>query len=285
MAILRDIRRRITSVRNTRQITSAMKMVSAAKLNRAQNAVRVAQPYSDRLLRMVSALHASQAGEEHPLFTERDGGKSLVLLFTTDRGLCGNFNNNLCRYLLPRLSGGALRDPELIVFGRKGNDFFKRRGFAIGKAQMFLHSSEYPDAIGEVMADVMERFLAGEVGRVFLAYNLFHSPIRQQPEFRQLVPIPPLDEEEGALDKREMLFEPSREEILDYLLPAFLRNQTLVAHLNSEAGEHGARMVAMEGATKNAGEMIARLTLTYNRARQAAITKELIEIVNAAQAL
>ena len=285
MATLRDIRRRITSVRNTRQITSAMKMVSAAKLNRAGNAVRAAQPYSDRLSMMVSALHASLAGEEHPLFTERQGGKSLVILFTTDRGLCGNFNMNLIRNVVQRMQeGGGLPGPELVIFGRKGNDFFKRRGFAIRDGRMFLHTSEYPHAIGEVMRDVLAGFSSGEIGRVFLASNRFYSPIRQEPVIRQLLPIPPLDSSEG-MDEREMLFEPSRQEILDFLLPSFLRNQTLVAHLNTEAGEHGARMLAMEGATKNAGEMINRLTLTYNRARQAAITKELIEIVNAAQAL
>ena len=285
MATLRDIRRRIVSVRNTRQITSAMKMVSAAKLNRAQNAVRAAQPYSDRLREMVQALRGSLLGEEHPFFAPREGGKTAVILFTTDRGLCGNFNNNLSRQLMARLSErNGMPDPELVAFGRKGNDFFKRRGVPIGMARMFLHPSDYPQAIGEVMAKVMERFLQKEIGRVYLAYNRFFSPIRQEPEFRQILPVPPLEEGEAA-DEREMLFEPARQEILDFLLPAYLRNQTLIAYLNTDAGEHGARMVSMEGATKNAGEMISRLTLTYNRARQAAITKELIEIVNAAQAL
>jgi F-type H+-transporting ATPase subunit gamma len=285
MATLRDIRRRITSVRNTRQITSAMKMVSAAKLNRAQNAVRAAQPYSDRLREMVSGLHASLSGADHPLFAARAGGKSAVILFTTDRGLCGNFNNNLCRNLLAQLlETGRAPNPELIVFGRKGNDFFRRRGYTIGKAHLFLQPSEYPEAIGDVIGEIMDRFLTGDVGRMFVAYNHYHSPIRQEPAFRQLLPVPPL-EDAKAIDDREMLFEPARQEILDYLLPAFLRSQAFTARLNTEAGEHGARMVAMEGATKNAGEMISRLTLTYNRARQAAITKELIEIVNAAQAL
>lgn len=285
MATLRDIRRRITSVRNTRQITSAMKMVSAAKLNRAQNAVRAAQPYSDRLALLVSALHASLAGEEHPLFTERMGGRSLVILFTTDRGLCGNFNTILNRTVLQNLEDGkTLPDPELVVFGRKGNDFFKRRGYKIRDARMFLHASEYQNAIAEVMEGVLRGFLEGEIGRVFLASNRYFSPIKQEPGFRRLLPIPPLQASEG-MDEREMLFEPSRQEILDFLLPSFLRNQMWVGHLNTEAGEHGARMLAMEGATKNAGEMINRLTLTYNRARQAAITKELIEIVNAAQAM
>ena len=139
MATLRDIRRRIASVRNTRQITSAMKMVSAAKLNRASNAVKAAQPYSATLRRMVSGLHAGLAGEEHPLFTPRASGKSLVILFTSDRGLCGNFNNNLSRFLLRQLQEtDQLPDPDLIVFGRKGNDFFKRRGFPISRASMFL---------------------------------------------------------------------------------------------------------------------------------------------------
>ena len=286
MATLRDIRRRITSVRNTRQITSAMKMVSAAKLNRASNAVKAAQPYSATLRQMVSGLHAGLAGEEHPLFTARSGGKSLVILFTSDRGLCGNFNNNLSRFLLRQLQEtDQLPDPDLIVFGRKGNDFFKRRGFPISQANMFLQPSEYRQQIMDMMTGVVERYLKDEIRHVHLAYNYFYSPIRQEPVFQQLLPVPPLDASQGGGETREMLFEPERQEILEHLLPAFLRNQTFVAHLNTVAGEHGARMVAMEGATKNAGEMIGRLTLTYNRARQAAITKELIEIVNAAQAM
>jgi len=286
MATLRDIRRRITSVRNTRQITSAMKMVSAAKLNRASNMVKAAQPYSATLRRMVSGLHAGMAGEDHPLFTPRSAGKSVVILFTSDRGLCGNFNNNLSRFLLRQLQEtDGLPDPDLIVFGRKGNDFFKRRGYPISQAKMFLQPSEYRSQIMDITSGVVERYQAGEIRHVHLAYNYFHSPIRQEPVFQQLLPVPPLEGEASEAETREMLFEPAREQILDHLLPAFLRNQTYVAHLNTEAGEHGARMVAMEGATKNAGEMINRLTLTYNRARQAAITKELIEIVNAAQAM
>jgi F-type H+-transporting ATPase subunit gamma len=286
MAILRDIRRRIVSVRNTRQITSAMKMVSAAKLNRASNAVKAAQPYSATLRRMVSGLHAGLAGEKHPLFAPRSSGKSVVILFTSDRGLCGNFNNNLSRFLLNELRDSAkLPDPELIVFGRKGNDFFKRRGFSIGQSKILLSPSAYRQEIADVTTGVVDRYLAEEIRQVHLAYNYFHSPIRQEPVFQQLLPVPPLPQEAGGGETREILFEPERQQILDHLLPAFLRNQTFVAHLNTEAGEHGARMVAMEGATKNAGEMINRLTLTYNRARQAAITKELIEIVNAAQAM
>jgi F-type H+-transporting ATPase subunit gamma len=150
---------------------------------------------------------------------------------------------------------------------------------------MFLQPAEYRKQIMDVTSGVVDRYLAGEIRQVHLAYNYFHSPIRQEPMFQQLLPVPPLEADQAGSESREMLFEPAREEILDHLLPAFLRNQTYVAHLNTVAGEHGARMVAMEGATKNAGEMINRLTLTYNRARQAAITKELIEIVNAAQAM
>ena len=285
MATLRDIRRRITSVTSTQQITRAMKMVSAAKLNRAQSAVKAAQPYAERLLHLVSALHGGLAGEDHPLFTSREDGASEVILFTSDRGLCGGFNTNLCRYLVEILDEeGRVRSPELLIFGRRGNDFFKRRSYPIGKAHLNLSPAEYPDEIGAAIGETLQRYLDGELSRVFLAYNYFHNPIRQEPFFQQLLPIPPLESGEIP-DEREMLFEPSRQEILDFLLPAFLRNQGLLAHLNTTAGEHGARMVAMEGATKNAGEMIDHLTLTFNRMRQAVITRELIEIVNGAQAL
>ena len=225
------------------------------------------------------------AGEDHPLFTSREEGASEVILFTSDRGLCGGFNTNLCRNLVEILEEeGRVPSPELLIFGRRGNDFFKRRSYPIGTAHFNLHPAEYPDEIDAAIGETMRRFLDGELGRVFLAYNYFHNPIRQEPVFQQLLPVPPLEGGEIP-DEREMLFEPSRQEILDFLLPAFLRNQGLLAQLNTTAGEHGARMVAMEGATKNAGEMIDHLTLSFNRMRQAVITRELIEIVNGAQAL
>jgi F-type H+-transporting ATPase subunit gamma len=287
MATLRDIRRRITSVKNTRQITSAMRMVSAAKLNRAQLAVRRAQPYADHLMAAVRNLSYGLTGEDHPFFTVAENGKTLVLLFTSDRGLCGGFNSNLNKFLLRHLADEA-RFPraELIVIGRVGNDYFKRRGVSIGEAVVQARDVEKAQKIRAVCGDMPERFLTGEVGRVYLAYNRFVNPMRQDPTLVQLLPTTAPPERRGsAYESRETLFEPSRAQVLREMLPRYLENQLFQALLNTDAGEHGARMVAMEGATKNAGKMIDSLTLQYNRARQAGITKELIEIVNGAQSL
>lgn len=298
MTTLRDIRRRITSVRNTMQITNAMKMVSTAKLNRAQNAVRSAQPYAQALRRMVISIANDLTGEDHPFFESRDGGKTVVILFTSDRGLCGAFNANLNKALLAALNRGEpMAEPELAVFGRKGNEFFRRRGFVISKAVVQAGEAERVRQLRETIGEVAARFADGEAGRVFLAYNHFKSAINQEPRIVQLLPVLPPDEaQEGeaqqeqagqgdARDGREPLFEPSRALVLAQLLPNYLENQLFLAHLNTEAGEHGARMVAMDGATRNAGEMITRLTLQANKARQASITTELIEIVSGAEAL
>jgi F-type H+-transporting ATPase subunit gamma len=292
MATLRDIRRRIGSVRNTMQITNAMKMVSTAKLNRAQLAVRAAQPYAEALRQIVTSISGGLTADDHPLFARREQGKSLVVLYTSDRGLCGAFNAGLNKHLLRELmSGGRLPEPELIVFGRQGHEFFRRRGYPIGKAIVHAVEAEKVARIREVVTQVRDRFLSGEAARVVLVYNHFNSPINQEARIVQLLPIEPSAAEAGGEPaaagrvRRETLFEPSRAAVLDQLLPNYLENQCFLAHLNTEAGEHGARMVAMDGATRNAGEMIKRLTLQMNKARQAAITKELIEIVNGAAAL
>ncbi len=288
MATLRDIRRRIDSVGNTMQITNAMKMVSTAKLNRAQEAVRSAQPYAEVLREMVIAISEGMTGDDHPLFAAPEGGKTVVVLFTSDRGLCGAFNANLNKHLLRELAENhAMQDAELVVFGRQGQDFFRRRGATLRKTFVNMTETEKVGQIREMVATLRDEFLAGEVGRLFLAFNLFSSAISQYPRVMQLLPISPPEggERTEPADTRETLFEPSRGAVLDDLLPKYLENQIFQAHLNTEAGEHGARMVAMDGATRNAGEMISRLTLEMNKARQAAITKELIEIVNGAQAL
>jgi F-type H+-transporting ATPase subunit gamma len=266
-----------------------MKMVSTAKLNRAQGAVRAAQPYAEQLRRMVTSLAAGLNGDHHPLLARHEGGKTVVVLYTSDRGLCGAFNANLNKRLLRQLMGsGRMPDPALVVFGRQGSEFFRRRGYTIAKAITHAVEAQKAAHIRAVVQDLRGRFVSGEVGRVFLAYNHFNSAINQEPRVVQLLPVePPSAGEAGAgpRDERETLFEPSRAAVLDVLLPNYLTNQCFLAHLNTEAGEHGARMVAMDGATNNAREMIKRLTLQMNKARQAAITKELIEIVNGAQAL
>jgi F-type H+-transporting ATPase subunit gamma len=286
MAILRDIRRRIVSVRNTRQITAAMRMVSAAKLNRAQSAVRMARPYANALFQVVTNLSRGMTGEDHPFFrANRPGGKTVIVLFTSDRGLCGGFNGNLNKSVFRQIRDGTLPDPEMICFGRTGNDFFRRRNIPIRRSIVYARPVEKEAAILEIIEDVTARYLTGEVGRLYIAYNHYHNPVRQDPTVHAVVPLPEPPPERRHTFRIDTIFEPSRAEILGVMLQRFLQNQLFQAHLNTEAGEHGARMAAMEGATKNAGKMIDSLTLQYNRARQANITKELIEIVNGAQSL
>lgn len=286
MATLRDIRRRIASVRNTRQITAAMRMVSAAKLNRAQTAVRMARPYAHGLFQVIQNLSRGLTGEDHPFFRPaRPGGKTIVVLFTSDRGLCGGFNSNLNKALLRQIQAGALPEASLICFGRRGNDFFRRRNIPIERAILYARAVEKEAAMGQVVEDVTARYIAGQVGRLFIAYNHYHNPVRQDATVHQVIPLPEPPPERRLTFRIDTVFEPSRGAILDVMLRRFLENQLLEAHLNTEAGEHGARMAAMEGATKNAGKMIDSLTLQYNRVRQANITKELIEIVNGAQSL
>ena len=288
MATLRDIKRRITSVTNTQQITSAMKMISAAKLARAQQAAHRAQPYAEKLRHMVTTMSQGMTGDDHPLLAESTEGKPLVILFVSDRGLCGGFNNNLNRLVHKSITQDKnLAGAELVIFGRTANDFFRRRNITIQEAFLQLRDAERRVELKKVVDKAIQGYLSGEISRVFLAYNHFANAITQVPVVRPLLPIVPPEKDDSVseVDERETIFEPNRRDILDSLLPRYLENQGLLAQLNTEAGEHGARMVAMEGATKNAGEMIARLTLQYNRARQAAITRELIEIISGAESL
>jgi F-type H+-transporting ATPase subunit gamma len=286
MPSLRDIRRRITSVRNTRQITAAMRMVSAAKLNRAQSAVRAARPYAGALREVIANLSRGTTGDDHPFFkADQPGGKTVIVLFTSDRGLCGGFNSNLNRMLSKQIRDGSLKDPELVCIGRTGNDFFKRRNVPIGKAILYARLAEREAALQEIIETVTDRYMTGEVGRLFVAYNHYHNPVRQDPTLHQVIPLPKPAPEGKETSQVGTLFEPSLAEILDVMLKRYVQNQLFQANLNTEAGEHGARMAAMEGATKNAGKMIDALSLQANRLRQANITKELIEIVNGAQSL
>ncbi|MCZ6534262.1 MAG: ATP synthase F1 subunit gamma, partial [SAR324 cluster bacterium] len=225
MATLRDIKRRITSVTSTQKITNAMKMISAAKLNRAQLAVRAAQPYAEKLRQMVTTMAAGMSGDDHPFFEAREGSKTVVIHFTSDRGLCGGFNSNLNRMVnASRESGELGAEVELVLFGRKGNDFFRRRNVPIARALVQLRETERRGMIREVREDLVARFLTGEISRVMLAYNHYYNPIRQLPVILPLLPVTaPQGEQGAALDDREILFEPDRGAILDTLLPANLQ--------------------------------------------------------------
>ncbi len=294
MANLKDIRKRIASVKSTQQITQAMKMVAVSKLRRAQDAINAARPYADRLETLLGDLAGADGGGDspaHPLLQRRERVRvAEVLVLNSDRGLCGGFNSNIQRRAM-RFVHERDRDFDEIrisVIGRKGNDFFKRRtGFTAGTFHDgLLNDVTYPRA-HSLAEDLSSRFLRGELDAVFLLYNRFHSVISQEVTLLQLLPIEPPEaqEDEAVSSGLDFLYEPSQDQVLTRLVPAYLTTQVWRALLESVASEHGARMSAMDSATRNAGDMIDRLTLIANRTRQAAITKELMEIVSGAEAL
>ncbi|HKE19045.1 MAG TPA: ATP synthase F1 subunit gamma [Kofleriaceae bacterium] len=294
MPSLKAIRTRIASVKNTQKITRAMKLVAAARLRRAQDAIIAARPYSEALERVVSELAERAGREAHPLLAERPGKRAQVLVLTSDRGLAGSFNAQLFRrteaVLAEDLSGWD--ETALRVVGRKGNEFFKRRQVPIIKYIAAPTSATALDVSRELANHLVHDFLEEKADRFYLIYSEFLSAMSQKPVVRQLLPIEPRQPTETETKKEkesqragDFLYEPSKEELLEHLLPLYVQNGIYRAALESIASELGARMSAMDSATRNAGEMIDRLTLQYNRARQAAITKELLEIIGGAEAL
>ena len=288
MANLRAIRKRIGSVKSTQQITKAMKMVSAAKLKRAQDAIVAARPYA-RLMREVVQAVARRAGQDvHPLLLSRETKKLGLLVITSDRGLCGGFNSNLLRAANRFLQENRERYEEvaLCVVGRKARDFFRRRHVPMRKEYMnVLGTLSYAHA-KQIADDLVGGFLAEEFDEVVIAFNEFRSAISQSVRRERLFPIA-IEAAEGEAPEAgiDYLYEPSQKEILATLLPKYVETQIFRMLLESVAGEHGARMTAMDSATNNAVDMISRLTLQMNRARQASITKELMEIIGGAEAL
>jgi F-type H+-transporting ATPase subunit gamma len=292
---LRDIRNRIGSVKNTRQITKAMKKVAAAKLRRAQESVLRTRPYAGILERAISEIAAraaqGQAGGDdrpaHALLASRTARVAEVVLITSDRGLAGGFNSNVSRRVQRFLTENADVYERVVVstVGRKGRDFLRARRIEVRKDYTGVASNLSFAKAEEVARELSARFLAGEVDAVFLAYNEFKSAIAQIVTVRQLLPIVTAPAQAAAPSAYDFTYEPSRDALLAELLPRHVTTQVYRALLESAASEHGARMTAMESATKNAEDMIASLTLQYNRARQAYVTKELMEIVSGAEAL
>jgi F-type H+-transporting ATPase subunit gamma len=287
MANLKDIKKRISSVKSTQQITKAMKMVSAAKLRRAQEAVVAARPYADKMLDVLSNLALREESDVHPLLQERGKGKALILLLTADRGLCGGFNGNICKNAERLISENSegYESYDMMIIGRKGNEYLRsRHGEAIVKVHENVTGSVNFSLAALVGEEVVEPFVNGTYDAVFLVYNAFQSAIAQEQTVRQLLPIvPKVIEDDGY--SAEYIYEPNRGEVLEQILPKHINVQIFRALLESVASEHGARMTAMDSASKNASEMIERLTLQYNRARQAAITTELMEIISGSEAL
>jgi F-type H+-transporting ATPase subunit gamma len=295
MASLRAIRTRIKSVRNTQKITKAMKLVAAAKLRRAQDAVVRTRPYAQALDELLGSLAAARAADDvapHPLMEARENPRRIELVvLTSDRGLCGGFNSNLIRRAQRFLveEGDKYESIQFSTIGRRGRDFAKRRGIETRKDYVGFFGRLRFAMAKQVAEDLIVEFGERKLDAVYLLYNQFKSAMAQAITLTQLLPIvaPPSQEQAGpgGFITPEHLYEPSRPELLEHLLPRQLAMQIWRALLESEAAEHGARMTAMDSATKNASEMIGRLSLEYNRARQASITKELMEIVSGAEAL
>jgi F-type H+-transporting ATPase subunit gamma len=288
MPSLKAVRIRIASVKSTQKITSAMKMVAAAKLRRSQDAIVAARPYAKTMADITAEVAARAGVSAHPLLERRDGKRVALVVITSDRGLCGGFNSNLCRtaqrHAEEKTKAGDITECRFEVMGRKGRDYFRRRKANVTRELAGASGDVALVRAKEIAAAVTEEFLLGSVDEVHLVYNQFRSVISQKPVVEQLLPVAPAASGGGEASS-EFLFEPGKSEILDYIIPMYVETQIHRAILESIASEFGARMTAMENATKSATEMIDRLTLQYNRARQASITKELMEIVGGAEAL
>src|SRR5215470_1940104 len=286
MATLRDIKRRIRSVESTQKITKAMKLVAAAKFRRAQERILEARPYATKMDELLSGLVGHTGEETHPLLARRNTGRKRLVIITADKGLCGAFNSNVLRESLRFLRGEREASVTLVVVGRKARDFYRRRQFSV-KSEMlgFFDRLAYSHA-QELSSQLMEAYLAEEIDEVHLLYNEFRSVAVQRPVQQQLLPIEAEGEGEGDEGpQEEYLYEPSPQSIFASLLPRHVTTQVYRALMESVAGEYGARMTAMEAASKNAREMINVLTIQYNKARQERITKELLDIVGGAEAL
>ena len=283
MATLRDIKRRIRSVKSTQQITKAMEMVAAAKLRRSQNRVIAARPYAQGMDEMLENLSFAAAEVGHPLFAARPVSKRLLVVFTADRGLCGAYNAGLLRQCEQILRGPEGDSIRIFAIGRKARDYFRRRTYPVAGVLTDLPGEASLETAQMVSDRLQEFFLSGDVDAVDLLFTRFLSIMSRRIEREPYLPITPREAEPGTT--RSYIFEPEAGALLSALLPRYATTKILQALLESQASEHAARMVAMQSAHKNAGEMIDHLVLTRNRLRQATITKEISEIVGGAEAL
>jgi F-type H+-transporting ATPase subunit gamma len=284
MPSLIDIRRRIRSVKNTQQITKAMKMVSAAKLRRAQERVVAARPYSAMLQRVLADVSAAAAGSEvaaeNPLLASREENRILLILITSDRGLAGGFNSNLNKAAQQFLARNSAKQVEIHTMGRKGRDYFRSRANVVGELIGASDKPTYAQA-QDIAKTAMERYANGEIDAVYVIYNEFKSVLSQKLTETRILPIS-LDEQHQSTD---FIYEQPPAELLGSLLPRYVELAIYHGLLESAAAELAARMTAMEAATRNASEVIDKLTLNMNRVRQASITREIIEVVSGASAL
>ncbi|MGE4543601.1 MAG: ATP synthase F1 subunit gamma [Pedobacter sp.] len=287
MANLKDIKKRITSVKSTQQITKAMKMVAAARFRKAGQAIEAARPYAAKMQQVLASLALREDPAAHPLLQKHDRrGKALVLVLSSDRGLCGGFNLNVAKAAeqFVRSNADGFDSYEVIVIGRKGREQLKTRGLIADKVYEDVTADATYATAALIGQEVVQGYEQGDVDAVYLVYNAFFSAIRQEVTIDQLLPITPATAADEVFPVQP-LYEPARGEVLSSILPKHVEVQIYRAFLESLASEHGARMSAMESASKNASEMIDRLTLQYNRVRQAVITTELVEIISGASSV
>jgi F-type H+-transporting ATPase subunit gamma len=280
MPSLIDIRRRVRAVKSTQQITKAMKMVASSKLRRAQERILRSRPYAQEMLRVFNSLATRTDTARHVLLQEQPGERPLLIVITADRGLAGSFNANVIKGAAEFITQHP-RDNHavaLALVGRKGRDFFLRRGFDVRYEEVGLFQNVKWSHAQAIAGTAIKEFLAPDIGSVYLVYNEFKSIMAQRVVVERLLPIAKLEQEPSAAAV-DYLFEPAPEQLLDTLLPFHVAVQVNRALLESSAAEHAARMTAMDSATRNAREMVDRLTLYMNKVRQAAITREIIEIV------
>ncbi len=284
MANLKEIRNRITSIGSTMKITSAMKMVSAAKLKKAQDAITAMRPYSSKLtelLRNLSATLDSDAGGEYS--TQREVSKVLLVVITSNRGLCGGFNSSITKEVIKTIETNySDTSVDLFTIGKKGNDILSKKYNIIGNKNEFFDDLTF-DNVAETAKNLMQLFADGTYDKIEIVYNQFKNATTQITTVEQFLPIKPIEDEKGS--NTDYIFEPSKEEIVLELIPKSLKTQLYKSVRDSFASEHGARMTAMHKATDNATDLRDELLLTYNKARQAAITNEILEIVGGAEAL
>ena len=281
MPALIDIRRRIRSVKSTQQITKAMKMVSAAKLRRAQEAMFAARPYARKMLEILGDLASRADPHAHPLLQDRGDARVVLLVVTSDKGLCGGFNANIIRTAVRFLSERRERELSLAFLGRKGRDYFRRRQYRVRGEQVGIFQAlRYSHAQG-IARSVIDDFTRGEFDQLHLVYNEFKSVIQQRVVVDRLLPVERHAIREGE-PELDYLYEPSAKDIFKAILPKYVETRVWHALLESSAAENAARMTAMDAATSNAAEVIDSLTLHMNKVRQAAITKEIIEVVSGA---
>ena len=297
MPSLLDLRRRIRAVKSTQQITKAMKMISASKLRRAQERVVGARPFALQMQRVLNSLASRVESSSHPLLVEREpsaDSRVMLIVITADKGLCGGFNTNTIKAASTFIGSAGAANVRLGLVGRKGRDFFKRRGFEVRIEEVGIFQKvRYADA-QRIARAAIEEFTSGRASKVFLVYNEFKSVMQQRVTTEQLLPIPTGEgprEGSETLNARgsqppaiDYLYEPAPAQIFEDLLPKHIEIQVYRALLESAAAEHAARMTAMDAATKNSGEIIDSLTLYMNKVRQAAITREIIEVVSGASA-